>query len=903
MPEAPWQRLEQLFAAAVELPAAARRAFLDAAAGNDPALRNEVLSLLAVHETEGGILDRSPLPQGPAPGPAAPPEPRLGPWALAELIGRGGAGEVYAARRADGAFEQRVAIKLLRREAVAEIERFEAERRILARLEHPGIARLIDGGVAADGRPYAVLEHVEGTDLCTYCQTHHLDLEARLALFEQVLEAVAYAHRHLVIHRDLKPGNILVTADGRVKLLDFGIAKLLAPAAPELTRDAVTFAPLTLGYAAPEQATGDAVTTATDVYALGVVLFEVLSGSRPWRDAELPIAHAVRWLLEESPPAASTVAQLPEVPARRLAGDLDAILAKCLRKEPGSRYATVEALRSDLERFRRLEPVEAREKARLYVARRFLARHRWEVASAAALVLSLAAGLAGFAWQARRAALERDAAQHAAAREQAVRDHLVGLFRGSLAAGNGQAGEEPLTAKAMLDRSAGRVIEGYKDDPQLAGQVVETLADLYAALGDVEGQVPLLEGFLAAASPKTGGEPGSESDPRAVALARQKLANLELVKGNGERAAELLAAAEEVWQQDPARFREERLEGLLVRGQLERSRGELEASIATYGEAIEARLALSGRVNRETANLYNSLAITLTAANRIEPALAAHQEALAILEALGRGEDLEALVMRANTGALALRNGRRREAEEILGEMARRQQTAGGDSAPLAAALGLYGVALSQRGDPGAAAILAQARAMAERYSGAASPLSLQNRLFQAEALALGGDLATARRDLAEALALCRAKFGPENALTLRLGLALARLALSAGEPQKAEREARALLPALAQLRGPSAAFLAQGQMVVGEALLREGRAAEAVPLLGQAVAQREQLLWNGSWELAQARARWGEARLAAGDAGGREPLTAALPALKAELGPDHPETRRAEAALAAASR
>ncbi len=916
MPRDDWRKLEPLFAAAVEIPPDRRGAFLAQACGGDQGLRRELESLLAAHEAPAGILDAPPLagawPGASRLGAASPEAPgrlaagtRLGAWRLGELVGRGGAGEVYAATRADGAFEQQVAIKVLRREAGDDLERFHDERRTLAGLEHPGIARLLDGGVTADGRPYTVLELVAGHPLTEHCRARAASLDERLRLFAQVCDAVSYAHRHLVVHRDLKPGNILVSEDGAVKLLDFGIAKRLGErpggAPGDLTPLPLTEAPLTLDYAAPEQLTGEAVTTATDVYALGVVLFELLTGTRPWAASELPVARVVRVVLDQAPPAASAAARRRElgaeaapVPPRRLVGDLDAIVARCLRKPPGDRYQTVEALAQDLERHQRRQPVAAREGARLYLLGRFLSRHRWPVASGAALFLSLAAGVVGFAWQAERAAVERDHARRAASREEAVRYHLTGLFRASLAESSGAAGGEPITAKSMLDRSAERVIEQYRDDPQLAGKVVETLADLYGALGDVEGQVPLLEGFLAAAGP--------EADPRAVAMARQKLAQLELARGRSERAAELLAQAEAVWSQAAGRYREERLEGLFVRGLLERARGDLEGSIATYRQAIEERTSLAGRAHRETANLYNSLAITLTAANRLDEALAAHREALAILGELGRDEDLDALVMLGNTGTLAMRNGRLREAREILGTAWRKQRQAAGDSAAVAAAMGLYGAALSLGGDTaGARSLLDEAVAMAERFSGPASPLSVQNRLFRAEALSAAGELGPARSALDANLGLCRERYGEQHVLTLRLRLALARLDLEADQPARAAQAAEAMLPSLARLQGPSAAFLAHAQVTLGEALLRLGRADEALAPLTAAVERRESMLWSGSWELAEARARLGEARLATGDPRGAALLEQAAGPLAHELGIDHPQTRRARRALGTA--
>ena len=264
---------------------------------------------------------------------------RLGPWRLLHLIGRGGAGEVYYAERADGVFQQKAAVKVLQRGAVAEVTRFQVEREILARLEHPGIARLLDGGMHSDGRPYMVMEYVEGMSLTEYCETRQLDLRARLRLYIEVCDVVAYAHRNLVVHRDLKPRNILITQEGRVKLLDFGVAKLLdAVAGPAFEK---TSAPLTPDYAAPEQLTGQPITTATDIYALGVVLFELLTTRKPFRNTDVPVAHAVRAVLHEAPPTPSKAARLMPnafVPHKMLEGDLDAIVAKCLRKEAEHRY-------------------------------------------------------------------------------------------------------------------------------------------------------------------------------------------------------------------------------------------------------------------------------------------------------------------------------------------------------------------------------------------------------------------------------------------------------------------------------------------------------------------------------------------------------------------------------------
>nr|HPG95592.1 serine/threonine-protein kinase [Dokdonella sp.] len=258
-----WERLEQVFEQTLSLPESARPAFLDSQCADDPDLRKEVETLLDAHGGSG-VLDRLPfIAKTGAAAPSLAEGALVGAWKIGNLIGRGGMGEVYAATRTDASFEQRAALKLLRYEAAGQVERFHAERRILARLEHPGIARLLDGGMTADGRPYTVMEYVEGIPLTRYCRQRGASLRERLALFMQACDAVAFAHRNLIIHRDLKPDNILVAADGVVKLLDFGIAKLIDAAAIADEADR-TVAPFTPDYAAPEQLTGESVTTGTD---------------------------------------------------------------------------------------------------------------------------------------------------------------------------------------------------------------------------------------------------------------------------------------------------------------------------------------------------------------------------------------------------------------------------------------------------------------------------------------------------------------------------------------------------------------------------------------------------------------------------------------------------------------
>ena len=394
-----FRRVEAVFDGACELPEAERAAYLDGACGDDAALRAEVDSLLAHLPGAGAALGR--IVEANA-GVAAS-ERRIGAYRVIGELGRGGMGAVYLAERDDEAYATRVAIKLLHHgfETAAAVARFRDERQILATLAHPGIVRLLDGG-SVDAVPYLVMEHVEGAPIHDWADARKLAVTARVALLRRVLDAVAYAHQKLVVHRDIKPGNILVTADGTPKLLDFGIAKLLDPAA-RTGREAHTRTGmhlLTPEYASPEQIRGEAVSVASDIYSLGVVLYELLTGRTPLRFAG-GLA-GLRALLDAEPPRASTVA--PAERRRAIAGDLDTILARALSKDPARRYASAEQLSEDLGRHLAGLPVLARPATWLYRAGKFVRRHRSVLALLAVLVVS-AALFAGYTLRARAAAV------------------------------------------------------------------------------------------------------------------------------------------------------------------------------------------------------------------------------------------------------------------------------------------------------------------------------------------------------------------------------------------------------------------------------------------------------------------------------------------------------------------
>jgi tetratricopeptide (TPR) repeat protein len=496
-----------LFVAAAGLPPAVRAAFVESSCGEDAELRDEVLSLLrcdtrppqveeVLGKLAGSVLGGEPL-QGAA----------LGPWLVGRELGRGGMSEVYLGTRADGRFSKTVAIKVIRpgMDTKSVIERFHAERRILAGLDHPYIARLLDGGETPRGLPYIVMDYVEGLPIDRWCQERSATVQQRCDLAAKVCDAVAYAHRNLVIHRDLKPGNILVDKDGNPRLLDFGIARLLDGGASEAEEGlrgedhlgTAASRPFTPEYASPEQRAGLPVGTATDVYSLGAVLYELLTGARFQSNADLAGA------------------------AARLPGDLVSILRMALRTEPELRYLSIESLALDLRRYLAGRPVAAHAGSLRYRALKFVRRNRLGVSAAATALLALAGGVIVSAWEADRArhaeeaALRQSAlAQKEGARARSERDRalaaekIVDAQRAAAEAERGRANVQAATAKAVtdflredllgqaspnagvdlkvrtvLDRAAGRIEGKFKNRPVVEADIRSTMGDSYAALG------------------------------------------------------------------------------------------------------------------------------------------------------------------------------------------------------------------------------------------------------------------------------------------------------------------------------------------------------------------------------------------------------------------------------------
>jgi serine/threonine protein kinase/tetratricopeptide (TPR) repeat protein len=526
-----WRNLSPYLDEALDMTGAERVAWLASIGERDAALAADLRSLLEEHEAahESHFLERG-VPLASRPGPPSLAGQVVGDYRLVSLIGQGGMGSVWQAERCDGRFEGRAAVKLLNIALVGRAGegRFRREGNILARVTHPHIAHLIDAGVSPTGQPYLVLELVDGQSIDRYCTEHALGIEARLRLFLDVLEAVAHAHANLIVHRDIKPANVLVSVDGQVKLLDFGIAKLLEGEGPwgsvpagetsALTREAG--AALTPEYAAPEQLSHGQVTTATDVYALGVLLYVLLTGQHPAAAALRSPAMLVRAIVDDEPRRMSDAVvsrtDRPEVlerhaaqhgatPARlrrMLQGDLDTIVAKTLKKDPTERYASVTALADDLRRYLRHEPISARRDTLRYRTAKFVGRHVRGVAMFAAAVVLLAGSTTYYT---RQLATERDRAQREAAKAAKVSEVLTGLLRGADPIAN-PATRDGLTVRALLDAGAEQVQKELAGEPEAQAEILTVIGRLYRRFGVYDRAQHLLEQALASGQQAFGAE-------------------------------------------------------------------------------------------------------------------------------------------------------------------------------------------------------------------------------------------------------------------------------------------------------------------------------------------------------------------------------------------------------------
>lgn len=618
-----WEVVSPYLDRALEMADDEHGAWLDSLRATDPDLASEVEALLEERRalSREGFLENEALK---SPAPASLAGQKLGAYTLIEPIGQGGMGSVWLARRSDGRFEGQAAVKLLNVSLVGRAgeTRFEREGNILARLTHPNIARLVDAGVSSIGQPYLVLEYVRGESIDRHCDAKALDVEGRLRLFLDVLAAVAHAHANLIVHRDIKPSNVLVAADGQVKLLDFGIAKLLedergAGEATALTRDGGRV--LTPEYAAPEQVTGGAITTATDVHALGTLLYVLLAGRHPAEGSLGSTMDLVKAIVDTEPRRPSDALGVTRAPApdkarrnaqmrstspdglrRLLKGDLDTIVAKALKKNPAERYASVTAFADDLNRYLNHEPIGARPDTVSYRAAKFVRRHTGGVVTTAAVILLLA-GLIGF--YTARVAAERDRARLEAGKAAQVSELLAGLLTGADPWATRDA--KDLTVRGLLDAGAARVQKELAGQPEVKAAMLSVMGRTYQRLGEPDKARPLLEEALATRRRVL------EPEHADVAESLNDMGVLLRDKGDTAAAEPLLAEALAMRRRVLGSGHRDVADSLVELGRLRSDRGSDQKAEPLLREALSIRRKALGDEAHETATSMNELALLL----------------------------------------------------------------------------------------------------------------------------------------------------------------------------------------------------------------------------------------------------------------------------------------------------
>jgi serine/threonine-protein kinase len=661
VPDDRWSRVKALFFESMDLDANGRDRYLAEHCAGDPVLDEEVRSLLRAHDEAAVSAERLTAVVASIAGArsTAPPTSAagriVGSYRLEREVGHGGMGTVYLATRADGTFDKQVALKIVPRglDTGEILQRFRHERQTLAGLDHPNIARLLDGGTTDDGLPYFVMEYVDGVPIDTYCDERALGVRERLQLFCTVCAAVASAHRNLVVHRDLKPDNILVSADGVPKLVDFGIAKVLAAGAARSPLTVAAERVMTPEYASPEQILGLPITTATDVYSLGVLLYELLTGRRPFprrppfdgpigrevlehspgRPSSVVLAPAERFAGDDTPassPQSISAARRtsPSALSRRLAGDLDTIVLMAIRKEPERRYGSAEQLAEDVRRHLEGLPVIARRDAVGYRAAKFVARHAAGVAAGALILALVAVGVVGIAWQARVAALERDRARVEAEKAGQINAFLEDMLR----APDPQNSGRTVTVVDTLDRAARRLDAEKATRPEVRASIRRALGVTYAGLGMYDAAESQLRRAL------EGMRSDSIADRAEIAAAETDLANVISSQGDLPGAERLyrraLASFEGLNIRDDLR-RAETLNGL---GETLRGLGNDEAAESRYRDALAIRRRLLPETDVAIAESLNNLAVVMQGRNNLAEAERLYRESLGIVRA-ARGDD------------------------------------------------------------------------------------------------------------------------------------------------------------------------------------------------------------------------------------------------------------------------
>lgn len=853
-----WAKVQRLFDAALAKDTDERDAFLRGECGDDDALYKEVSSLLAALNRPHSLLERRAMDAVEVP---KIPGKRIGPYRIVERVGTGGMGAVYRAQRADGQFEQTVALKLIKRgmDTDAILQRFHAERQILAQLDHPNIARLLEGGLSDDGLPYFTMEFVDGEPIDRYCDEHRLTIDERVRLFRTACSAVQYAHNNLVVHRDLKPSNILVTRDGTVKLLDFGIAKMLGDESRGETTQAGS-RPMTPAYASPEQIRGEPVTTATDVYSLGVVLYGLLSGRRPYvidGDTPAQLEQAIATTDPDKPSRAAgrkdDSATTPEAVAharraqvrqvrRRLAGDLDNICLKALRKEPQRRYSSVDHLSDDLDRHLRDLPVAARPDTAGYRLRKFVVRNRAPlgVAGAVAIVIT---GLVVF--YTAKLTGERNRAQLESAKAAQVSEFLVSLFE--VATPDESKGED-VTARDMLDRGAARIGEELADQPEVQATMLNVVGDVYRSLGLYEEARPLVESALAI---------------------RREL--------YGEEHPDVI----------------ESLSSLLM---LQWETGELEAATTSVRRVLALRRKLLGDEHPDVALSLNNLGWLFYEKDSLEAAEAYNREALRIRRHHFGDEHEETTESMTNLATVLFAKGEYDEAERLFRNALDVRRRLLGSHSLTGFSLSNLATLLEEKGEyEEAESLYREALAINTRVLGVDHPDLATPLVNLARLLGKTGDFEEAEEALRHAIVLDETR-GPSHPYVAYDLNELGKLMHEKGDYEASEDAFRRALAIYENAEGKGPTSLASVKGAWGKMLIDKGEPERALPLLSESHELWRSALGDDHWKVGVVEVAIGRCLAASGrDDEAESYLVSGHRTLIASLGED--DDRTAEAA------
>ncbi|MEN8820692.1 MAG: serine/threonine-protein kinase [Abyssibacter sp.] len=889
MNETNWAEIERVFDAVMDAAPERRQAVLEQLCKDNDKLRESVQRLLDADRDAGEFLQQPAAVGEPSPPPQASDYAlqrgdSIGIWAVVCPLGRGGMGEVYLADRSDGQYRQQAAIKRLPTRDPSRLVRFQRERQILADLDHPNIARLLDGGVDDQDHPYMAMEYVDGLPLLDYCRQHGLDLRARLTLFRSICDAAAYAHRRLVIHRDIKPANILVRADGTPKLLDFGIASLIDESG--VKDGQLTQALYTPNYAAPEQLAGGQITTATDVHGLGAVLYALLSGDPPQQLEGLALPAAINRVLTATPPAPSTVTGSDNLlRGHAWAGDLDAICAMALRKEPDARYPSVLALCEDIDAMLALRPVRARRGAKRYIAGRFVRRNRIAVASSA-LVLALIIGALGMTtFYAHRAAVERDVALRDAARVASMRDAMARVLG---AAGSENESGEPLTAVGLLDNALSRLDDELADDPASHAAGLRMIGSIFFAMDDYRRAEPILERIATTQHPDVPGD--------IRALAQFDLSQIRFEAGDTAGARKLFDQAYAYWQANESRHEVQLIHSASMLSRLYRVEGEPQQAVGVITDAVRRADRLWGRNHEETAIVLSNLVVAHFYNNDMESAQQVSAQTWAVWEALDKTDTVNALNTLANWGSIARKRGDLITAAERIQLSTELRESLYGPSAALARQMIKLSRLQADNGKLEAAlATVDRALPMALEYGERGDKLTTALGCQRGYLLLLDGRHQEALKALETTLINMTPHtqndiYGTDCRVLRGHALAVA------GEFDRAEDALDSSIETLRQTGEPGKPHLSLALSYRARLALYRGDA-DAVERFQQALEIKQALHGEDHYQVQLLRCELGRALVAAGDVErGRQLMDTAAEALKNQFGMQHALYQRAQA-------